>query len=71
VVAPPGMPAEAVAYWEDFFARMAQTPSWRKYLQDNLFEDGFMRGAELARFMNEFPRQIRAILVDAGVKPAR
>jgi putative tricarboxylic transport membrane protein len=71
VVAPPGMPAEAVAYWEDFFARMAQTPSWKKYLQDNLFEDGFMRGAELARFMSEFPKQIRAILVDAGVKPAR
>lgn len=71
VAAPPGMPPEAVAYWEDFFARLVQTPSWKKYLQDNLFEDGFLRGAELARFMEEFPRQIRTILTDAGVKSAR
>jgi putative tricarboxylic transport membrane protein len=71
VVAPPEMPADAVAFWEGFFERMARTPSWKKYLQDNLFEDGFQRGPELARFMGEFPRQIRSILVDAGVKPAR
>jgi putative tricarboxylic transport membrane protein len=71
VTAPPGMPPEAVAFWAGFFERVAQTPSWRKYLEDNLFEDGFLRGAELARFMEEFPRQIRGILTDAGVKPAR
>jgi putative tricarboxylic transport membrane protein len=71
VTAPPGMPADAVTFWEDFFARMAQTPSWKKYLQEQLFEDGFLRGPELARFMEQFPGQIRSILVDAGVKPAR
>jgi putative tricarboxylic transport membrane protein len=68
---PAEMPAEAVAYWGDFFARLAKSPGWRKYLEDQLFEDGFQRGAELAQFMEQFPNQIRAILVDAGVKPAR
>jgi len=71
VVGPPGLPSDAVAYWEDFFARMAQTPSWKKYLADNLFEDGFQKGAELAKFMAEFPGQIRGILTDAGVKVVR
>ena len=71
VTGPPGMPPEATAFWAGFFERMAQTPSWKKYLEDNLFEDGFLRGAELARFMEEFPKQIRSILTDAGVKPAR
>lgn len=69
--APPGIPPEAVAYWEDFFSRLVQTPSWKKYLADNLFEDGFQKGAELAKFMQQFPEQIRSILVDAGVKVAR
>jgi putative tricarboxylic transport membrane protein len=68
---PPGMPPGAVAFWEDFFTRLAQAPSWRKYLADNLFEDGFQKGPELARFMDQFPEQIRGILRDAGVKVVR
>ncbi len=71
VVGPPGMPPDALAYWVEFFASMAQTPSWKKYLEDNLFEDGFQRGAELAKFMGQFPEQIRGILRDAGVKVVR
>jgi putative tricarboxylic transport membrane protein len=71
VTGPPEMPREAVAYWEDFFARFVKTAGWRKYLEDNLFEDGFQRGPELARFMEQFPDQIRAILKDAGVKTVR
>jgi len=71
VTGPPEMPAAAVAFWADFFARLAQTPSWKKYLADNLFEDGFQRGPELAKFMIQFPEQIRDILTDAGVKVAR
>jgi putative tricarboxylic transport membrane protein len=71
VAGPPGMQPDALAFWQDFFARLRQTPSWKKYLEDNLFEDGFQRGAELAKFMNEFPEQVRGILGDAGVKVAR
>jgi len=71
VVGPPEMPPDAVAFWEDFFARMAQTPSWKKYLEDNLFDDGFQKGAELAKFVDEFPEQVRGILREAGVKVVR
>ena len=71
VVGPPAMPPDALAYWEEFFARLVQTPSWKKYLVDNLFEDGFLRGAELARFNEQYPEQVRVILRDAGVKLVR
>jgi putative tricarboxylic transport membrane protein len=71
VVGPPGVSPDVLAYWVEFFARMAQTPSWKKHLEDNLFEDGLMRGAELAKFMEQFPEQIRGILRDAGVKVVR
>ena len=71
VVGPPGIPADAVAYWEDLFARFIKTPSWQKYLADNLFEDGFMRSAELARFFDQHADTTRAILKEGGVKVVR
>jgi len=71
VVGPPAMPADAVAYWENFFARLAQTTSWKKYLEDNQFEDGFQKSAELAKFGDEFTNRLREIMKDAGIKVVR
>lgn len=71
VVAPPGMSKEAVAYYEGLFAKVVQTAAWKKYLQDNQFQDGFMKSAELSRFFDEFSDRMRGILKDAGVKVVR
>jgi putative tricarboxylic transport membrane protein len=71
VVAPPGMPADAVAYYEDLFLRLSRTPAWKKYLEENQFEDGYMRSGELAKFFDEFTNRMREILKDAGAKVVR
>jgi putative tricarboxylic transport membrane protein len=71
VVAPPGIPKENVAYWEDLFRRLTRTASWKKYLRDNQFEDGFQGSAELAKSLDSFTDQMRDILKDAGVKTVR
>ena len=71
VVAPPGIPAENVAYWDDLFLKLSKTPSWRKYLADNQFEDGFQDAAALNKFIDEFTGRMREILKDAGVKVVR
>ena len=71
VVAPPGIPAENVAYWEDLFQRLTRTASWRKFLADNQFEDGYQNAAELTRFYGEFTDRMRTILQEAGVKTVR
>ena len=71
VVAPPGIPRENVAYWEEVFRKLTRTPTWRKYLEDNQFEDGFQTSAELAKFYEEFTTQMRAILQEAGLKTVR
>jgi putative tricarboxylic transport membrane protein len=71
VVAPPGIPKENVAYWEDVFRRLTQTASWKKYLQDNQFEDGYLASAELAVFFGSFTDRMREILTAAGVKTVR
>jgi len=71
VVAPPGIPAENVTYWEDVFRRLTRTASWRKFLMDNQFEDGYQNAAELAKFYDEFTARMRVILQEAGVKTVR
>jgi putative tricarboxylic transport membrane protein len=71
VVAPPGIPKENIAYWEDVFLKLTRSSSWRKFLDDNQFEDGYQNAAELARFYDEFTDRMREILKDAGIKTVR
>ena len=71
VVAPPGIPKENVAYWEEVFRKLTQNESWRKFLADNQFEDGYQNAAELSRFADEFTDRMRAILQEAGAKVVR
>ena len=71
VVAPPGIPKENVAYWEGVFKKLTQTESWKKFLAENQFEDGYQNAAELTRFYDEFTNQMRSILKEAGVKTVR
>lgn len=68
VVAPPGIPRENVEYWENAFRRLTQTASWKKYIADNQFVDGYQTSAELAKFYEQFTGQMREILKEAGVK---
>ena len=71
VVAPPGIPKENVAYWEEVFRKLSQTESWSKFLADNQFEDGYQNAAQLTKFYDEFTGQMRGILQEAGVKLVR
>jgi len=71
VVAPPGIPRENVAYWEGVFRKLTQTESWKKFLADNQFEDGYQNAAELSKFYDEFTGQMKGILQEAGVKTVR
>jgi len=71
VVAPPGIPRENVVYWEGVFKKLTQTESWKKFLADNQFEDGYQNAAELTKFYDDFTNQMRGILQEAGVKTVR
>jgi putative tricarboxylic transport membrane protein len=71
VVAPPAIPRENVAYWEGVFRKLTQTESWKKFLADNQFEDGYQNAADLTKFYDEFTGQMRGILQEAGVKMVR
>ncbi len=71
VVAPPGIPKENLDYWEDVLRKFTRSASWKKYLDDNQFEDGFQGSADLLKFVDTFSAQMSDILKDAGVKVVR
>ena len=71
VVAPPKIPAENVLYWEDVLHKLTQTASWKKFLADNQFEDGYQNAADLTKFYDEFTTRMRGILQEAGLKIVR
>jgi putative tricarboxylic transport membrane protein len=68
---PPDMPAAAARFWEDLFARLVKTDSWKKYVEDNQVEDVFLRGAALTPFFDEQIDAMRRTLREAGVAVAR
>ena len=71
VVAPPQMPADAVAYWEGRFAALVKTASWKKYVQENELEESFLPGAQFAKSMEATTKELRDQYVKAGVKVVR
>lgn len=71
VVAPPGVPKDVVQYWEGVFDRFTKTAGWKKYLEQNQFEDGYLKGPELSKFFDELTKQMREILKEAGAKVVR
>jgi putative tricarboxylic transport membrane protein len=71
VLAPPGVPNDVILYWEGVFDRFAKTGSWKKYLEQNQFEDGYLKGAGLNKFFDDLAIQMREVLKEAGAKVVR
>jgi putative tricarboxylic transport membrane protein len=71
VVGPPQMPADASAYWENLFAKLRETASWKKYIQDNQLEDRFVPGKDLGKVLQDIERQLKEQYQLAGVKTVR
>lgn len=71
ILAPPGVSKQVIAYWEDFFARLTKTASWKRYVEQNQVEDVFLKSGELAPFFDEQIQLMRSVLRQAGVQVAR
>jgi putative tricarboxylic transport membrane protein len=71
VMAPPGVPREVVQYWEGVFDRFEKTATWKQYLEQNQFEDGYLKGPGLSKFFDDLTVQMREVLKEAGAKVVR
>jgi putative tricarboxylic transport membrane protein len=71
VVAPPAAPREVVQYWEGVFDRFVKTATWKQYVEQNQFEDGYLKGPPLSKFFDDLTVQMRDVLKEAGAKVVR
>jgi putative tricarboxylic transport membrane protein len=71
VVAPPAASKEVVQYWENVFERFAKSASWKQYVEQNQFEDGFLKGPPLNKFVDDLTTLMRNVLQEAGAKVVR
>ncbi len=71
VVAPPQMPADAAAYWEERFTKLHETASWKKYVADNQLEDAFLHAGDLRKSIVETENRLREQYQLAGIKTVR
>lgn len=71
VLAPPGASKEAVQYYEGVFDRFAKSASWKQYMEQNQFEDGYLKGPALNKFFDELTVLMRNVLREAGAKVVR
>jgi putative tricarboxylic transport membrane protein len=70
-VGPPGLSADIRSYWEGVFTKMHKSKEWKDYMTVNHYEDGFLIGSGLSKFVDEYTGTMRAILTDAGIKLVR
>lgn len=71
LLAPPAVPREVVAYWEGVFDAFVKTPSWKQYVEQNQFEDAYLKGPALNKFIDGLKDQMREVLKEAGAKVVR
>jgi putative tricarboxylic transport membrane protein len=71
IVGPPGMPADAVAYYQDMLAKMSRSPTWQKFLTSNQLDDAYLDAKATTAFLGEYEDQLRKILVQSGQKLVR
>ena len=62
-----GMSAAQIAYWDDVFSRLTQTPEWRTEAQRLLQDPVNLNSQETRRFLDGQQQELRAVLVERGV----
>jgi putative tricarboxylic transport membrane protein len=67
VVAPRGISAAQLEYWESTLQRITSTDDWKAYVEKNVSEPRFMKSAEFVNFLAEQDKILRGVLSDLGL----
>ena len=64
---PPGMPADAVKYWDQTLAKMVKTDAWKKYLEKHEWFDAYADSATFTKDLRQENDIYVKILTDLGM----
>lgn len=66
VYLPPGVPADAVAFWADVLKKVYETPDWKEYIARTSQSSTFLAGADFAKFVSEDEARSRKVFEEQG-----
>lgn len=66
-LAPRGLTPAQIAYWDQTFARVAQSDEWKKELDDNAWSEGYLGSADARRHLDAEFEMLSRMLADLGV----
>jgi putative tricarboxylic transport membrane protein len=61
IVAPPGIPAEAQAYYIDLFKKTIETPQWKEYLAKNALVPDWLEGEAVLTYLTDLAVKYKEI----------
>ena len=67
IVAPKGLSAEQIAFWEGALRKASETPEWQDDLRKNYWSNDFLTGAAFRKDLDETYTAMRSVLVDLGL----
>ena len=67
IFAPPGIPAEAVKYWDQTLSRMVKSESWKKILQKHQWFDAYAGSATFRKDLEQENKAYEEILTQLGM----
>jgi putative tricarboxylic transport membrane protein len=67
MVGPRGLSAAQIAYWEQVFAAVADTPEFKAEVQKNHWSAAFARSAPMRKRLQEEHDELKALLTDLGM----
>lgn len=67
IVAPKGLTADQIAYWEGVLRKATSTPEWKANIEKNFWSDDFVTSAQFTKDIDKDYNDMKAVLVDLGL----
>lgn len=67
IVAPKGLTAEQVSYWEGVLRKATEAPEWKANLERNFWSNDFVTSAQFTKDIDKDYNDMKAVLVDLGL----
>jgi tripartite-type tricarboxylate transporter receptor subunit TctC len=67
IFGPPGMPKEAVAWYQEFLKRVMDTPEFQAYLKDGALKPAWLTGPELTAWMEKEDKAHHELMEKGGL----
>ncbi|HEX9673838.1 MAG TPA: tripartite tricarboxylate transporter substrate binding protein [Burkholderiales bacterium] len=67
IVAPKGLSAEQVAFWEGVLRKATEVPEWQENLKKNYWSNDFLAGKDFAKELDDTYGAMKSVLVELGL----